>query len=103
MRVNGLRLGDLAFLTDIKDFDDSVFDFARGVETLIISALRFTPSPLHLSVDEAVAFAKRVNAKQTWFTHIAHELEHESVNAYLPANIKLAYDGLQISFNPEKV
>lgn len=103
MKVNGFRLGDLAFLTDVKDFDDSLFDLVCGVETLVISALRFTPSPLHLSVDEAIAFAKRVNAKQTWFTHIAHELEHESGNAYLPANIKLAYDGLQISFNPEKV
>lgn len=103
MKVNGLRFGDMAFLTDVKNYDDSVFDFVQGVNTLIISALRFAPSALHLSVDEAVEFSKRVNARHTWLTHIAHELEHEAGNAYLPANIRLAYDSLEISFNPEKV
>lgn len=100
MKVNGFRFGNLAFLTDVKDYDDSIFEFLEGVDTLILSALRFTHSPLHLSVDEAIDFAKRVNAPRTWLTHIAHELEHEAGNAYLPANIRLAYDGLEIPFTP---
>ena len=103
MKVTGLRFGDLAFLTDVKDYDKSIFDFVSGVNTLVISALRFTPSPLHLNIDEAVDFAKRVDAHHTWFTHISHELDHDAGNAYLPANIRLAYDGLEISFNLEKV
>ena len=103
MKVNGLRFGNLAFLTDVKEFDDSIFEFLQGVDLLVLNALRYTPSPLHLTVDEAIEFSKRSGVKNAWFTHIAHELEHEATNAYLPANIRLAYDGLKISFNAEKV
>jgi phosphoribosyl 1,2-cyclic phosphate phosphodiesterase len=102
MKVNGFRLGDMAFLTDVKNYDDTVFDFLSGVHTLVVSALRFTPSPLHLSMDEAIEFVKKSGAKEAWFTHIAHELEHEAGNAYLPPYIRLAHDGLRISFTPEK-
>ncbi len=99
MEVQGFRFGDLAYLTDIKYFDQDIFDSLKGVKTLIISALRFTPSPLHFTVDDAIAFAKIVNAQQTWLTHIAHELEHSKTNAYLPESIRLSYDGLELSFN----
>lgn len=102
MKVTGLRIGNLAFMTDIKDYNESIFDFLQGVETLVITALRFTPSPLHLTVDDAIEFSRRVSPRHTWLTHIAHELEHDAVNAYLPANIRLAYDGLRISFKSAK-
>lgn len=98
MPVNGFRFGDLAYLTDIKNFDESIFKSLKNLKTLIISALRFIPSHLHLSVDEAVDFAHRVGAEQTYFTHIGHELEYEKTNAVLPANIQLAYDGLELTF-----
>lgn len=102
MKVAGYRFGDLAFLTDIKHYEESIFEFLKDVKTLVISALRFTPSPLHLSIDEAIDFSKKVNPAHTWLTHIAHETDHKAGNAYLPANIRLAYDGLRISFNPYK-
>lgn len=98
MQVNGYRFGSLAYLSDIRDFEESIFDALIGVKTLIISALRFTSSPLHLSVDEAVDFANRVGAVHVWLTHISHDLDHEKANAYLPPHIRLAYDGLSIEF-----
>jgi phosphoribosyl 1,2-cyclic phosphate phosphodiesterase len=98
MSVNGFRVGDLAYLSDIRHYSPSIFDHLFGVRYLIISALRYTPSPLHFSVDEAIDFAKKVQAKQVWLTHISHDLEHNQTNAYLPANMCLAYDGLQIEF-----
>lgn len=96
MTVNGLRFGKLAYVTDIKDYDESVFAELKGVETLVVSALRFSTSPMHLTLDDAVDFAKKVGAKHTWFIHCAHELEYNKVNAYLPENMRLAYDGLTI-------
>lgn len=102
MHVNGLRFGDLAFLTDLKEFDDSIFLFLKGVKTLVVSALRFTPSYFHLTVDEAVEFAKRSGAEKVWLTHIAHELDHDRTNAYLPAHIRLSYDGLEFEFEAEE-
>lgn len=101
MQVTGLRFGDLAYLTDIKDYTPQIFESLKGVKTLILSALRHTPSHLHFTVDDAVDFAAKVGAKQTWLTHIAHELEHVRTNAYLPESIRVGYDGLEIHFDAE--
>lgn len=96
--VNGYIIGNLAYLTDIHNYPENIFEDLKGVDTLIISALRFTPSHLHLTVDQAIEFAKKVSAKQTWLTHISHDLDHEKTNAYLPSNIRVAYDGLKLDF-----
>lgn len=102
MPINGIVCGNLAYISDIKHYPDSIFDDLKGVETLIISALRFTPSIMHFTVDEAIEFARKVGAKRTFLTHIAHELDHEKTNAYLPSNIQMAYDGLKLTFQVEK-
>lgn len=101
MQVHGFRFGNLAYITDIKEYTPEIFSVLDGVETLILSALRHTPSHLHFTVDDAVDFAQKVGAKQTWLTHIAHELEHERTNAYLPDSIRLGYDGLELKFQAE--
>ena len=47
-------------------------------------------------LQEAVAVAELLAAKRTFFTHISHDLDHETVNAELPPSMQLAYDGLRI-------
>jgi phosphoribosyl 1,2-cyclic phosphate phosphodiesterase len=103
MRVNGFRFGDLAYVSDIRTFDESIFDDLQGLKTLVISALRFTPSPLHFSIDEALAFIERCGAKKAWLIHLSHDVDHQHTNAYLPENVRLAYDGLEIFFNTDLV
>lgn len=98
MSVNGFRLGNVAYLSDIRHFSPSIYSYLEGLDVLIISALRYVPSPMHFSVDEAIDFGKRVKAKHVYFTHLSHDLEYEQTNAYLPANMHLAYDGLEIEF-----
>ncbi len=100
MQVTGLRFGDLAYVSDIKIYSESIFEDLAGVKTLVVSALRHEPSYVHFNVEEAVAFAERVGATKTWFTHIGHELDHEKTNAELPPNIQLGYDGLELPFAP---
>lgn len=101
MKINGFRFGNLAYVTDIREYSETVFEDLKDLDILIVSALRFSPSLMHLSIDEAIDFAKRVKAKKTWLMHIAHELDHEKTNAYLPEDIRLAYDGLQLEFSPD--
>lgn len=99
MRVDGFRFGDLAYVTDIHRYNETIFTHLKGVRTLIVSALRFPASHMHFTVDEAIEFAKRVGAQKTWLIHVSHELDHEKTNAYLPENIRMAYDGLKIKFH----
>ena len=99
MKVTGYRLGSFAYVVDVRDFDDRLIAALQGVEVLVLSALRSTPSPAHLTFDEAISVARRVGAKKTYFTHISHHSEHEETNNKLPPDIRLAYDGLEINFH----
>jgi phosphoribosyl 1,2-cyclic phosphate phosphodiesterase len=81
---------------DLKEYGESIFQSLRGVEVLVISGLRERPSPGHLTLEEALGFAKRVGARETWLSHISHELDHERTNRRLPGEVQLAYDGLEV-------
>lgn len=94
--INGFRFGNAAYLTDVSAIPEPSFALLEGVEVLVLSALRHTPHPTHSTVEQSVAWARRIGARQTWFTHIAHELGHEETNRNLPEDIRLAYDGLTV-------
>lgn len=96
-KVLGFKVGKLAFLTDIRDYEETVFEDMAGAEILVISALRHEPSPVHLSIDQAIAFGEKLGVKKIYLTHMAHEVDHEAVGRMLPQHVKLAYDGLQVS------
>ena len=98
MSVNGYRIGNFAYVSDIREYDDSVFQALEGVQYLVLSALREESSKLHLSLEEAVAFARRVGAKQTRLTHLSHHIDHETANARLPKDVQLAFDGMEMKF-----
>ncbi|MBI5346407.1 MAG: MBL fold metallo-hydrolase [Chlamydiae bacterium] len=98
-KVNGFRFKDLAYLTDVADFDQEIFDSLKDLDTLVISALRYEVSPVHLNFEQAILFAKKTQAKRVFFTHIAHEVDHDKASKDLPKNMQLAYDGLEIDFN----
>ena len=53
----------------------------------------------HQLVDDAVRFAQRVGAKQTYLIHSCHDIGlHEVVNQKLPSEIQMAYDGQTVVF-----
>lgn len=96
MQVMGIRIGSFAYVTDIREYKPEIFEELKGVKTLVLSALKFTPSHMHFSVDEAIEFIEKIKPERAYLTHIAHELDHEKTNAYLPSGIELACDGLKI-------
>ncbi len=94
--VLGFRFGTLAYCTDTNFIPDETWPLLEGLDTLILDCLRPSRHPTHLSVDEAVAAAKRIGARRTLFIHMGHDIEHGTVSAALPAGVELAYDGLTI-------
>lgn len=99
MDIAGFRFGDAAYLTDVSEIPDASFDLLQNLETLVLPSLRHHPHPSHATVKQAVEWAERIGARQTWLTHIAHELGHEETNRMLPPGIALAYDGLEVAVN----
>jgi len=96
IKVTGFRIGNFAYVSDIRKYTEQIFQSLKGIDILVLSALRTAPSPMHFSIDEAIAFSRRTSAKMTYLTHIAHDLEYETTNALLPPDVRMSYDGLEI-------
>jgi phosphoribosyl 1,2-cyclic phosphate phosphodiesterase len=60
----------------------------------VLNALRKESHISHFTLDEAVDQASKIGAENTWFTHMSHQIGlHDEVNAALPSNMQLAFDG----------
>lgn len=98
MEVTGFRIGDFAYVSDIRHFEETIFESLLGVQTLVLGALRAEPSNVHFSFEEAIEFSRRAGVKKTWLTHLSHGLDHESICRLLPESVQPAYDGLEFTF-----
>ena len=94
--VLGCRFGNVAYCTDANSIPPESMQLLRGLDVLILDALRPRGHATHFSLEEAIEIATELNPRQTFFTHMSHELEHEATNAMLPDRMALAYDGLRI-------
>jgi phosphoribosyl 1,2-cyclic phosphate phosphodiesterase len=95
--ILGFRIGNVAYLTDVKTIDEPVFEQLRDLDILILNALREREHISHLTLNAALQIVEKLKPKKAYFTHIGHEMGlHDEVNKRLPENVELAYDGLRI-------
>lgn len=94
--ILGYRINDVAFCTDVSTIPAESRELLEGLDVLIIDALRDHPHPTHLSVDQAVGWAQKLQPRRTYLTHMSHDLDYESLKARLPDGIEPAWDGLRI-------
>ncbi|EDM44070.1 metal-dependent hydrolase [unidentified eubacterium SCB49] len=95
--VLGYRVGGFTYLTDVKTISDSEIEKIKGTKVLVVNALREEPHVSHLTLSEALELIEIVKPEKAYLTHISHWLGfHDEVEARLPENVHLAYDGLKI-------
>jgi phosphoribosyl 1,2-cyclic phosphate phosphodiesterase len=97
MPVLGFRIGDFTYITDANSISDEEIDKVKGSHTIVLNALRREKHPSHFNLEEAVQLAQEIGAKETYFTHISHQLgQHAEVEKELPDGMYIAYDGLKL-------
>jgi phosphoribosyl 1,2-cyclic phosphate phosphodiesterase len=96
--ILGYRFGRLAYITDMKTIDEGELAYLDGVDTLVVNALRWEKEHhSHQLVADAIAFARRIGAKRTFFTHLTHNIGlHDEAEKRLPEGFHFGYDGLVI-------
>lgn len=99
-KVYGFRFGSAAYLTDHSAIPEESKRKLRGLDVLFLDALRHRPHPTHSTVEQSVATVQELAPRRAYFTHICHDLPHQATEATLPANVHLAYDGLEIDVEP---
>jgi phosphoribosyl 1,2-cyclic phosphate phosphodiesterase len=97
--ITGYRFGSAAYLTDMSDIPTESIPLLQNLDVLILDALRYEPHNSHSHVEKSIGFVELLKPKRAFFTHMGHDLDHATTEAALPANIRLAYDGLQINFD----
>lgn len=97
MDIVGYRIGKLAYITDAKKIPPSTLNLVKGVDTLVINALRHEPHISHFSLSDALSFIVEVNPRVAYLTHLSHQMGlHAAVEPTLPANVHIACDGMKI-------
>ena len=96
--VLGYRFGNIAYLTDIKMLDsEAEFEKLKGVEYVTLGCVKIGDHHSHPSLQETLDFFERVGARESYITHLSHQLpRHEEFAAMLPPHVHPAWDGLVI-------
>lgn len=95
--IFGYRIGNMAYITDVKSLPEEEYAKLEGLDVLIITALRAEEHPAHESVDEALDKIKRICPKDAYLIHMSHRIGlHADVDEKLPLHVHLAYDGLKV-------
>lgn len=94
MDVLGFRIGAFAYLTDVSDIPEASLELLQDLDVLVLDALRERPHPMHLTFDDAEAYARRIGARRTVFTHMTHDAMHAEFEARLPQGMEPGFDGL---------
>jgi phosphoribosyl 1,2-cyclic phosphate phosphodiesterase len=94
--ILGYRIGNIAYITDVSEIPDESLALLQGLDVLLLDCLRYTPHTTHIHLEQSLAYASLINARQTYLIHMTHEMEYEALAAQLPPNVHVAYDGLRL-------
>lgn len=95
--VFGFRIENFAYITDAKTVTSHEIEKLKGLDVLVVNALRIEPHMSHFNLEEALAFIDHIGPKKAYLTHISHHMGfHDEVQATLPEHVFLAYDELEL-------
>jgi phosphoribosyl 1,2-cyclic phosphate phosphodiesterase len=92
----GVRIGGMAYSTDVTELDDNAFAAVEGVELWIVDCLRREPHPTHSDLTKTLSWIARVQPRRAVLTHMDQSLDYRELSAELPSGVEPGYDGLVV-------
>lgn len=89
----GSRIG---YVPDCTVMPAATLAALRGVDVMILDALRYRPHPSHISVEESLTLLAKIQAKTSYLIHLCHDVDHAELEAKLPRSVQVSYDGLTL-------
>ena len=100
LQVFGFRIENFAYVTDLKEIEELELDKLRGLDTLVLNALRHKEHYSHINLTQAIEMVEKLKPKRTYLTHIAPDMGlHSDTERLLPECVFLSYDGLELLIN----
>jgi phosphoribosyl 1,2-cyclic phosphate phosphodiesterase len=95
--VFGFRFDKMAYVTDVNRLEGTELDKLRGLDVLVLNALRKEDHISHYSLPQALEVIAGLKPKKAFLTHLSHQMGfHDEVQQELPENVFLAWDGLVV-------
>ncbi|MEO0514566.1 MAG: MBL fold metallo-hydrolase [Planctomycetota bacterium] len=85
-----------AYFTDCSGVPEAGIARSFEADCVVLDGLREAYHPSHMNFEKAINVAQKIQAKETWFTHMAGTVDHDVVDAQLPEKIQLSWDGLRV-------
>lgn len=96
--IVGYRIGDLAYVTDVRTIPDASMTLLRDLDVLVLTALRQDEHPAHLSLTEALDVIGELRPRRAFLTHLGHDMGPQAgVDPLLPDHVRIATDGLVVA------
>ncbi|MFQ5480520.1 MAG: MBL fold metallo-hydrolase [Thermodesulfobacteriota bacterium] len=94
--VLGFRLASFAYITDCSKIPPSSMEQLRGLDLLVLGALRYKAHPTHMTVEQAILVVNELKPRRTILTHLGHDIDYPRDNPELPSGMEFAFDGMAV-------
>lgn len=96
IRCMGFRIGDIAYCNDVNGLPARSLEALKGLDTLVIDALRYTPHPSHAHLDMSLSWIETLKPRRAILTNLHVDMDYQTLVRELPAGVEPAYDGMVI-------
>ncbi len=92
----GFRIGGFAYSTDVNRLPEMSLEVLKGLKVWLVDCLRYQPSPTHAHLEMTLGWIQSVRPERAILTHLAHEMDYDTLAAQLPDGVEPAFDGMDI-------
>lgn len=96
--ILGYRIGNIGYITDASFIAETELNKLKGLDVLVINALRKEEHYSHFNLDQALKVIDMLQPKRAYLTHMSHRMgKYTELSERLPDNVFAGYDGLTIT------